>query len=88
MTTSYFRVFHFNNACLGAAKMVNNKVYYKTDVKAYAWFEARTDTWLRDFAKIVRRLCISTGHTSRFSITEDEASGIKVERVTEKSPLL
>ena len=78
---SHFKVYHHNNACLGIATLADNVVRYKTDPTLYAWFEARDDAWLRDFRKVVRKLCISVGHTSKFSISEDIDSGIKVERV-------
>lgn len=82
-TYSRFKVFHYNNACLGIATLRDNVATYKTDPKAYAWFEARDDAWLRDFRKVVRRLCKSAGHTSKLSIVEDIDSGIVVERIRE-----
>ena len=61
--------------------MTNRRVTYKTDSKAYAWFEARDDEWLRTFRAIVAKLCRSVGHTSKYSISEDIDSGIVVERI-------
>lgn len=78
---SHFKVYHHNNACLGVAKMIGKTVRYKTDPKSYAWFEARHDEWLREFRKVVRRLCVSTGHYGKYSITTDEDSGVTVERI-------
>ena len=76
-----FKVTHHNNAILGIAKMVGKRVTYKTDAEAYGWFEARSSEWLTEFRKIVRRLCVSTGHSGKFQITTDEDSGISVERL-------
>lgn len=61
--------------------MVGQRVTYKANPKEYAWFEERPEGWLRDFQAIVRRLCRSTGHSGKFSITTDEDSGIMVERL-------
>ncbi len=84
-TVSYFRVYHLNDSCLGVAKMTGKRVSYKTDSKQYAWFEARDFAWLRDFRAVVYKLCRSVGHTSKFSISEDVDSGIRVERLSENS---
>lgn len=80
-TPTLFKVTHHNNACLGIAKMVGRRVTYDTDMKAYAWFEGRDSYWLSEFRKVVRRLCLSTGHAGKFAITTDEDSGITVERL-------
>ncbi len=81
MNISQFKVFHCNNACLGIATLRDNRVTYKTDVKSYAWFEARSDQWLRDFRREVSRLCRKVGHNGTWAILEDSNSGIKVERI-------
>ena len=81
MNISHFRVSHLNNACLGIATMRDYRVTYKTDPKAYAWFEQRSDDWLRGFRSIVRRLCKKVGHNGTWPILEDSNSGIIVERI-------
>ncbi len=81
MNVTHFKVSHLNDACLGIATMRDKTVRYETDPKAYGWFEERPQEWLRDFKKIVRRLCRSCGHCGKFSIVEDEVTRIKVERI-------
>lgn len=81
MNVTHFKVSHHNNACLGIAVLRDNVVTYKTDVKVYAWFEERPEAWLKDFRKVVRRLCKSVGHCGKFQISKDEDSGIQVERI-------
>lgn len=61
--------------------MLGQRVTYKANPKEYAWFEDRPETWLREFQKVVRRICRSTGHSGKFAITTDEESGITVERL-------
>lgn len=78
---SRFRVSHWNNASLGCAILIGKQARFKADPKKYAWFEARDDAWLREFQKVVRKLVKSVGHSSKFSISEDIDSGIKVERL-------
>lgn len=79
-----FKVSHHSQDCLGIAKLSDepkNTVTYKTDAKAYAWFEARPNSWLREFRAVVKKLCKSVGRTSKFSISQDLDSGITVERL-------
>ena len=78
---SKFKVYHYNNACLGIAVLSGNRVSYKTNTTTYAWFEARDTEWLKQFRAIVRKLCRNVGHTSKYSISEDTDSGIVVERI-------
>lgn len=61
--------------------MQGQTVRYQTDTKAYAWFEERSDQWLRDFRASVRKLCLSLGHSGKFSILTDTDTGITVERL-------
>ncbi len=81
MNVTHFKVSHYNNASLGIAKLVDQKVTYKTDTKVYAWFEERPEQWLRDFREVVRRLVKSVGHCGKYAISTDEDSGITVERI-------
>lgn len=76
-----FKVFHHNNTELGTAVMSNRRVSYKCDPKVYAWFEERSDQWLRDFQTTVRKLCRSLGHTGKYCSSKCENTGIEVERL-------
>lgn len=84
-TKSKFKVFHHHGAELGLALMNGNRVTFECDPKSFPWFEKRPHQWLRQFKAVVRKLCRSAGHSSKFSIREDINSSIRVERITKSA---